>query len=69
MYSLRVHFATAAQRAGVREEIAAQIVGHSNAKTLTFGYYAKGFEPHVLKETYDKIANYLRNRWNILIKI
>lgn len=69
MYSLRVHFATAAQRAEVREDIAAQIVGHSNAKTLTFGYYSKGYEPHILKENYDKIANYLVNRWGMKIEL
>ncbi|RUO38874.1 hypothetical protein CWE15_10230 [Aliidiomarina taiwanensis] len=69
MYSLRVHFATAAQRAGVREDIAAQIVGHSNAKTLTFGYYSKGHEAPVLKQNYDKIALYIRERWKMHIRI
>ena len=69
MYSLRVHFATAAQRAEVREDIAAQIVGHSNAKTLTFGYYSKGYEPSTLKENYDKIAEYIKRRWKVSINV
>jgi len=69
MYSLRVHFATAAQRAGIREDIAAQLVGHSNAKTLTFGYYSKGYEPPILKRNYDQIADYIRQRWQVHITI
>ncbi len=69
LYSLRVHFATAAQRANIREDIAAQIVGHSNAKTLTFGYYSKGYEVSALKENYDKIAKYIKERWKVEIQV
>ncbi|MDN7125064.1 tyrosine-type recombinase/integrase [Pseudidiomarina sp. 1APP75-32.1] len=69
LYSLRVHFSTAAQRAGLREDIAAQIVGHSNAKTLTFGYYSKGYEAPVVKENYDKIAKYIKDKWPVIIPL
>ena len=43
-HSFRKHAATAYERGGVPENVAAQIIGHENGKGLTFGLYSDGFD-------------------------
>lgn len=53
-HSFRVMFATALHRAEVPELKAAALLGHSRGKTMTFGYYSRGYELEQLKVAYDQ---------------
>jgi len=58
-HSLRHMYITAMERAGVEENVTAQIVGHERGKTMSYGYYSKGHELKTLKQAIDKAINYL----------
>ncbi len=53
-HSFRHMYITAMERAGVEENITAQIVGHERGKTMSYGYYSKGHELKKLKDAMDK---------------
>ncbi|RKF14490.1 integrase [Alginatibacterium sediminis] len=53
-HSFRVMFSTAMQQAGVDELKAAAILGHKRGRTMTYGYYSRGYELQQLKEAYDQ---------------
>ncbi|WP_158538138.1 tyrosine-type recombinase/integrase [Corallincola holothuriorum] len=61
-HSLRVHYVTAAQRAGIKEFEAASIVGHATGSTMSFGYYAKA-DYGLLAEAAQKIADQIDIEW------
>ncbi|EMD78786.1 integrase family protein [Vibrio diabolicus E0666] len=61
-HSLRVHFATAAQRAKVPEFDAAKILGHKTGETMSYGHYAKHDVKH-LAETTQMIADQVDIEW------
>ncbi|MBY7914643.1 site-specific integrase [Vibrio fluvialis] len=61
-HSLRVHFATAAQRAKVPEFDAAKILGHKTGETMSYGHYAKHDVKH-LAETAQMIADQVDIEW------
>ena len=52
-HSFRHMYITAMERAGIEENITAQIVGHERGKTMSYGYYSKGFELVRLKKAVD----------------
>lgn len=58
-HSFRHMYITAMERAGVEENIAAQIVGHERGKTMSYGYYSKGHELTRLKDAVLKAEPYL----------
>ena len=62
-HSFRVHYATAAQRSGVNEYITAELIGHSVAKSMSYGYYSKGHDVAQLKEGFELIEEYILNTW------
>lgn len=53
-HSFRHMYITAMERAGIEENITAQIVGHERGKTMSYGYYSKGHELRRLKEAVDR---------------
>jgi integrase len=53
-HSFRHMYITAMERAGIEENVTAQIVGHERGKTMSYGYYSKGHELRRLKEAVDK---------------
>ena len=53
-HSFRHMYITAMERAGIEENVTAQIVGHERGKTMSYGYYSKGHELKKLKEAVDK---------------
>ena len=53
-HSFKHMYITAMERAGIEENITAQIVGHEQGKTMSYGYYSKGHELRRLKEAVDK---------------
>ncbi|GAA0209835.1 hypothetical protein GCM10009123_16560 [Kangiella japonica] len=53
-HSFRHMYITAMERAGVEENVTAQIVGHERGKTMSYGYYSKGHELKKLKEAVEK---------------
>lgn len=61
-HSLRVHCATAAQRARVPEFDAASILGHKTGETMSYGYYAKTDVKH-LAEVSQRIADQVDVEW------
>lgn len=56
-HSFRHMHITEVERAGVEENITAQIVGHERGKTMSYGYYSKGHELIKLKNAVDKAIN------------
>lgn len=50
-HSFRHMYITAMERAGVEENVTAQIVGHERGKTMSYGYYSKGHELRKLSES------------------
>jgi len=60
-HSFRHMYITAMERAGIEENITAQIVGHERGKTMSYGYYSKGHELRKLKEATDKALEYMGN--------
>ncbi|GIC78300.1 DUF6538 domain-containing protein [Moritella sp. F3] len=58
-HSFRVMFATAMERGDVHESKAAYIAGHEGGKTMTYGYYSKGFTLPQLKEAYDQCVEHI----------
>jgi len=56
-HSLRHIYITVMERAGIEENVTAQIVGHERGKTMSYGYYSKGHELKKLKETVDEMIN------------
>ena len=60
-HSFRHMYITAMERAGIEENVTAQIVGHERGKTMSYGYYSKGHELKKLKEATDKAMEYLTN--------
>nr|WP_211245047.1 tyrosine-type recombinase/integrase [Thalassotalea mangrovi] len=58
-HSFRAMFSTALQRAEVNELKAAALVGHARGKTMTYGYYSRGYELEQLKEAYDQCIPHL----------
>ena len=47
------------ERAGIEENITAQIVGHERGKTMSYGYYSKGHELTQLKRAVNKAVAYI----------
>lgn len=60
-HSFRHMYITAMERAGIEENITAQIVGHERGKTMSYGYYSKGHELRKLKEAVDKAGAFFTN--------
>nr|WP_245680361.1 integrase [Alteromonas confluentis] len=58
-HSFRHMYITAMERAGVEENVTAQIVGHERGKTMSYGYYSKGHELKRLKEAVNKAEFFL----------
>lgn len=54
-HSLRVHMATAFERAGVVESTAAWILGHERKMTMSYGVYSKGMAWDQLTEAVEAI--------------
>nr|WP_246814522.1 phage integrase SAM-like domain-containing protein [Ferrimonas balearica] len=61
-HSLRVHFATAAQRARVVEFDAAMILGHKTGLTMSYGHYAR-HDVQCLQETIKVVAKQIEKEW------
>ena len=58
-HSFRHMYITAMERAGVPENVTAQIVGHKRGNTMSYGYYSKGHELKRLKGAIDKAVEHL----------
>ena len=52
-------YITAMERAGIEENVIAQIVGHERGKTMSYGYYSKGHELKKRKEAVDNSLEFL----------
>ncbi|MCG7644550.1 tyrosine-type recombinase/integrase [Alteromonas macleodii] len=57
--SFRHMYITAMERAGIEENVIAQIVGHERGKTMSYGYYSKGHELKKRKEAVDNSLEFL----------
>ena len=58
-HSFRHMYITAMERAGIEENVTAQIVGHERGKTMSYGYYSKGHELTQLKRAVNKALVYM----------
>jgi integrase len=58
-HSFRHMYITAMERAGIEENVTAQIVGHERGKTMSYGYYSKGHELKALSHAVNKALMYL----------
>ncbi|WP_257287650.1 tyrosine-type recombinase/integrase [Endozoicomonas sp. SESOKO2] len=54
-HSLRVHMATALERAGVLESTATLILGHERKVSMSYGLYSKGMSEEQLREAIESI--------------
>ncbi|MHA2814841.1 DUF6538 domain-containing protein [Vibrio campbellii] len=61
-HSLRAHYATAAQRAGVNEFDAANLLGHATGQTMSFGHYARA-DVQRLAAVGQQIADQIDHEW------
>ena len=61
-HSLRNHFITAGERAGIREFDVAYAAGHKTGTTMSFGNYTR-HDVKRLKATVDKVANQIEKEW------
>jgi len=61
-HSLRAHYSTAAQRAGIKEFDAAKLIGHQSGQTMSYGYYARE-DVNKLAEAAAQIANQVEKEW------
>lgn len=61
-HSLRNHFITAGERAGIREFDVAYAAGHKTGTTMSFGHYAR-HDVKRLKETIDAVATQIEMEW------
>ncbi|MGU3842764.1 integrase, partial [Vibrio diabolicus] len=63
-HSLRVHYATAAQRASVPEFDVAKLIGHKTGQTMSYNYYAKE-DIKRLAQTVEIVAQQVDKEWLI----
>jgi integrase len=54
-HSMRHTLADTLKQAGVQETVIAELVGHSNAGSMTMGRYGKRYQPKVLLEALEKL--------------
>ncbi|GLX84151.1 hypothetical protein tloyanaT_04030 [Thalassotalea loyana] len=61
-HSLRNHFITASERAGVKEFDVCHIVGHKTGNTMSYGHYAR-HDIKRLAKTVQQTANQIETEW------